>query len=51
MWEWGQVIRMRSLRQRGWLGNVQYRPFTAKGPAPEEPQDLRAATVFAGQEL
>jgi hypothetical protein len=34
------------LRRRGWLGNVQYRPFTADGPVQEEPDDLRAVTVF-----
>ena len=38
-------------RRRGWLGNVQYRPFTAKGPAPEEPNDLRAVTVFELKDL
>ena len=39
------------LRRRGWLGNVQYRPFTAKGPAPEAPQELRAVTVFELKDL
>ena len=38
-------------RRRGWLGNVQYRPFTAAGPAQEEPDDLRAVTVFELQDL
>jgi hypothetical protein len=38
-------------RRRGWLGNVQYRPFTAEGPAQEEPDDLRAVTVFELQDL
>jgi hypothetical protein len=37
---------LKTLRQRGWLGNVQYRPITADGPAPEQPDDLRAVTVF-----
>ena len=35
-----------ALRRRGWLGNVQYRPFTANGPVHEAPGDLRAVTVF-----
>ena len=38
-------------RRRGWLGNVQYRPFTAGGPAPEDPEDLRAVTVFELKDL
>lgn len=42
---------LKALRQRGWLGNVQYRPFTADGPAPEEPDDLRAVTVFELKDL
>jgi hypothetical protein len=39
------------LRRRGWLGNVQYRPFTADGPVREEPDDLRAVTVFELEDL
>ena len=42
---------LEALRRRGWVGNVQYRPFTAKGPAPEKPRDLRAVTVFDLQDL
>ena len=42
---------LKALRRRGWVGNVQYRPFTAKGPAPEAPQDLRAVTVFELKDL
>jgi DNA-binding transcriptional regulator LsrR (DeoR family) len=37
---------LRALRRRGWLGNVQYRPFTASGPVHEAPDELRAVTVF-----
>jgi DNA-binding transcriptional regulator LsrR (DeoR family) len=37
---------LEALRRRGWLGNVQYRPFTAKGPVQEAPDELRAVTVF-----
>ena len=40
-----------ALRKRGWLANVQYRPFTADGPAREAPRDLRAVTVFELEDL
>jgi DNA-binding transcriptional regulator LsrR (DeoR family) len=40
-----------ALRKRGWVGNVQYRPFTADGPAREAPRDLRAVTVFELEDL
>ena len=30
---------------------MQYRPFTAKGPVHEEPDDLRAVTVFELEDL
>jgi DNA-binding transcriptional regulator LsrR (DeoR family) len=40
-----------ALRRRGWLGNVQYRPFTTDGPAWEAPRDLRAVTVFELKDL
>ena len=39
------------LLRRGRVGNMQYRPFTAEGPAREEPQDLRAVTVFELKDL
>ena len=42
---------LNALRRRGWLGNVQYRPFTADGPAREAPRDLRAVTVFELKDL
>ena len=42
---------LKALRERGWLGNVQYRPFTAKGPVHEAPDDLRAVTVFELEDL
>jgi DNA-binding transcriptional regulator LsrR (DeoR family) len=42
---------LRALRKRGWVGNVQYRPFTADGPARESPRDLRAVTVFDLKDL
>ncbi len=40
-----------ALRRRGWLGNVQYRPFDANGPVHEDPDDLRAVTVFELEDL
>jgi DNA-binding transcriptional regulator LsrR (DeoR family) len=40
-----------ALRGRGWLGNVQYRPFTADGPVKEAPKELRAVTVFELEDL
>jgi hypothetical protein len=42
---------LKALRRRGWLGNVQYRPFTATGPVREAPDELRAVTVFELQDL
>ncbi len=33
-------------RDRGWIGNVQYRPYTQEGPAQEEDDDWRAVTLF-----
>jgi len=45
----GQDVK--ALRRRGWLGNVQYRPFTADGPVHEAPEELRAVTVFELEDL
>ena len=42
---------LEALRRRGWLGNVQYRPFTADGPVKETAQELRAVTVFELEDL
>jgi len=42
---------LEALRRRGWLGNVQYRPFTADGPVKEAAQELRAVTVFELEDL
>jgi hypothetical protein len=42
---------LKALQRRGWLGNVQYRPFTADGPVHEAPDDLRAVTVFELEDL
>jgi hypothetical protein len=44
-------LDLKLLRRRGRVGNMQYRPFTAEGPAREEPQDLRAVTVFELKDL
>jgi hypothetical protein len=40
-----------SLRAAGWIGNVQYRPYTAKGPVKEKPNDLRAVTLYELEDL
>ena len=45
----GQDVK--ALRRRGWLGNVQYRPFTSEGPVHEAPDQLRAVTVFELEDL
>jgi DNA-binding transcriptional regulator LsrR (DeoR family) len=42
---------LEALRGQGWLGNVQYRPFTANGPVHETPDQLRAVTVFELEDL
>ena len=34
------------LRQRGWIGNVQYRPFGAEGLIEESEEDFRCVTLF-----
>ena len=44
-------VDLKALRRRGWLGNVQYRPFTAKGPVKETGKELRAVTVFELEDL
>jgi hypothetical protein len=41
----------RRLYADGWVGNVQYRPYTAKGPVKEKPTDLRAVTLFELEDL
>jgi DNA-binding transcriptional regulator LsrR (DeoR family) len=40
-----------SLRAAGWVGNVQYRPYTTKGPVKEQPTDLRAVTLYELEDL
>jgi hypothetical protein len=39
------------LRAAGWIGNVQYRPYSATGPVREKPSDLRAVTLFELEDL
>jgi DNA-binding transcriptional regulator LsrR (DeoR family) len=39
------------LLRRGCVGNVQYRPYTAKGPVEEKPDDLRAVTLYELDDL
>ena len=33
-------------RRKGWIGSVQYRPFSASGPIEERSEDMRAVTLF-----
>ena len=40
-----------SLRAAGWIGNVQYRPCTAKGSVKKKPSDLRAVTLYELEDL
>jgi DNA-binding transcriptional regulator LsrR (DeoR family) len=42
---------LNALRADGWIGNVQYRPYTAKGPVKEAPDQLRVVTVFELEDL
>lgn len=44
-------VNIESLLERGWIGNVQYRPYTADGPVRERPSDLRAVTLFELDDL
>ena len=39
------------LLARKCIGNVQYRPYTAKGPVEEKPGDLRAVTLYELEDL
>ena len=39
------------LQGGGWVGNVQYRPYTLTGPVKEKPNDLRAVTLFELEDL
>lgn len=39
------------LRADGWIGNVQYRPYSRIGPVKERPSDLRAVTLFELEDL
>lgn len=41
-----EKVTLGNLKAKRWLGNVQYRPYTAEGPAVEGPNDLRAVTLF-----
>jgi DNA-binding transcriptional regulator LsrR (DeoR family) len=40
-----------TLKEAGWLGNVQYRPFTEMGPIKEHGSQLRAVTLFELEEF
>ena len=39
------------LRAGGWVGNVQYRPYSLRGPVKEKPGELRAVTLFELEDL
>jgi len=39
------------IRARGWIGNVQYRPYTHRGPALEARDEYRAVTLFELNDL
>ena len=41
----------RLVDEEGWIGNVQYRPYTAKGPVREKGDELRAVTLFELDDL
>jgi DNA-binding transcriptional regulator LsrR (DeoR family) len=42
----GMGVTLEEIKARRWVGNVQYRPYTAEGAAMERPNDLRAVTLF-----
>jgi DNA-binding transcriptional regulator LsrR (DeoR family) len=42
---------LKQLKRRGWIANVQYRPYSATGPIEEGPDDLRAVTLFELREF
>lgn len=42
---------LKRLRKEGWVGNVQYRPYSANGPIKERAQDFRAVTLFELDDL
>lgn len=39
-------INVSQLKKKGWIGNVQYRPFSATGPILEKGDEMRAVTLF-----
>ncbi len=39
------------LRSKGWVGSVQYRPYSPSGPIVESPKELRAVTLFELEEF
>lgn len=39
------------LIKKGWVGNVQYRPYTLSGPIHESADDMRAVTLFELEDL
>ncbi|MBN2329692.1 MAG: hypothetical protein JXR73_21300 [Candidatus Omnitrophica bacterium] len=39
-------INIQRLIRQGWIGNVQYRPFSVNGPIHEKKNEMRAVTLF-----
>ena len=46
-----EQMDIEELRNEGWVGNVQYRPFSETGPIKEKPNQWRAVTLFELDEL
>jgi DNA-binding transcriptional regulator LsrR (DeoR family) len=42
----GTGADLRALRDRGWIGSVQYRPYSAADPIKENAEEMRAVTLF-----
>ena len=42
----GTGTNLQTLRDRGWIGSVQYRPYSASEPIKENPKEMRAVTLF-----
>jgi hypothetical protein len=44
-------VDVERLLRNGWVGNVQYRPYTRSGAVKEKAKELRAVTVFEIEDL
>ena len=38
--------KLNALKKAGWVGNVQYRPYTSKGVVPGKQEQMRSVTLF-----